>query len=138
MRTIQQSLLAIRKLKSVLEGLEMRFIGASILLVYEGDEEKLLQAFENADAGKVRGDGGEPDVAIVDDEDSEEEEDASVASDAESEVEEICPPITLRMIDFAHTWLVEGEGPDRGVLKGVETLEALVEGRLKALESSQE
>lgn len=114
----------------------MRFIGASILLVYEGDEDKLRQAFEQADAGKVRGDGGEPDVAVVDDEDSEDE--VSVASDADSEVDEICPPITLRMIDFAHTWLVEGEGPDRGVLKGVETLEGLFEGRLKALEASQE
>jgi 1D-myo-inositol-tetrakisphosphate 5-kinase/inositol-polyphosphate multikinase len=133
---VQQSLLAVRKLKSVLETLEMRFVGASILLVYEGDEAKLQEAFDHVDAGKVRGDGAEPDVAIVDDDDDDEddEDDDDERSEASEDQVEICPPITLRMIDFAHTWLVEGEGPDRGVLKGVETLEKLLEGRLITLQ----
>lgn len=114
----------------MLETLEMRFVGASILLVYEGDQAKLQEAFDHVDTGKVRGDGAEPDVAIVDDDEDDEDE----RSEASEDQVEICPPITLRMIDFAHTWLVEGEGPDRGVLKGVETLEKLLEGRLITLQ----
>ena len=41
--------------------------------------------------------------------------------------------MTLKMIDFAHTRLVEGEGPDEGVLKGVRTLRGLVQGRAAAV-----
>lgn len=44
------------------------------------------------------------------------------------------PPFTLRLIDFAHTRLCEGEGPDQGVLKGLETVVRLVEGRIREVE----
>jgi 1D-myo-inositol-tetrakisphosphate 5-kinase/inositol-polyphosphate multikinase len=33
------------------------------------------------------------------------------------------------MIDFAHTGLAEGEGPDEGVLRGLGTLRGLVRAR---------
>lgn len=43
-------------------------------------------------------------------------------------------PFTIRLIDFAHTRLVQGEGKDEGVLRGLWNVVRLLEGRLRELE----
>lgn len=74
---------------------------------------------------------------------------ASSASDASSSVESDEDeegadewsrprPWTVRLIDFAHTSLVQGEGIDHGFLKGLETLLRLTQGRIAELEKSLE
>ncbi|ETW85073.1 hypothetical protein HETIRDRAFT_25122, partial [Heterobasidion irregulare TC 32-1] len=40
------------------------------------------------------------------------------------------PPYIVRLIDFAHTRLKPGEGPDLGVLQGVDTILRLLQGRM--------
>ncbi|ODN80070.1 hypothetical protein L198_07880 [Cryptococcus wingfieldii CBS 7118] len=153
------------RLAQVLGGLEMRFVGSSVLIVYEADGARLEAALDRAEerravralrAASGEGEGeGEMDPmsrrsAFSDDGSScsasfseEEEDDESVEEDLDLDgVREDerrarkCPPLTVKMIDFAHTWLAEGEGPDEGVLKGLKTLRGLVEGRREEVEKA--
>ncbi|KIJ63405.1 hypothetical protein HYDPIDRAFT_92519 [Hydnomerulius pinastri MD-312] len=56
---------------------------------------------------------------------------------AAAALEHEVPPrlYTVSLIDFAHTRVVPGQGPDKGVLKGLDTLIGLVERRKKAVEA---
>ena len=140
------------ELEVVLSRLEARFIGASILIVYEGEPARLESALDRWEAKRAREaliaaaappdrqddideDEDEDDYDEIDDEDSstssDDDEDDRAAADAWRARR--CPPVTLKMIDFAHTRLVEGEGPDEGVLKGVRTLRSLVQGRAETV-----
>jgi 1D-myo-inositol-tetrakisphosphate 5-kinase/inositol-polyphosphate multikinase len=146
------------QLEKVLSQLEIRAVGASILVVYEGDPLRLATAFENYDANRVSravktladdephhhalGDEINPDTD--DDEDDEEEEDDydddldpddldGVKADARRLAK--APPLTFRLIDFAHTWLAQDEGPDKGVLLGIETVRALVKRRMNEVKA---
>jgi 1D-myo-inositol-tetrakisphosphate 5-kinase/inositol-polyphosphate multikinase len=62
----------------------------------------------------------------VSEEDEESEEEDSSDEGSES-------PCVVRLIDFAHTRLKPGEGPDMGLLKGLETLLSLLDGRIASL-----
>lgn len=139
----------------MLSTLEMRFVGTSLLVVYEGDPIRLEAALDREEA-KVQGeseekekrdgersmfsDDGSIDFSDSDsdsDEDDEEEYDSDDELDGKKKDERRaskCPALTLKLIDFAHTWLAQGEGPDEGVLKGLKTFRSLVEGRLEEVE----
>ncbi|WVW79161.1 hypothetical protein I302_101127 [Kwoniella bestiolae CBS 10118] len=130
----------IDRLVSVLSELEIRFVGGSLLIVYEGDPEKLTEASDRYELNKLKAahaegeersafsdDGSNP----SDDDESEEDEDEE---DEEARAARKCPPVRVKMIDFAHTWLAQGEGPDQGVLKGLATLRGLIEGRKREIE----
>ncbi|KAH8084629.1 hypothetical protein HD553DRAFT_296066 [Filobasidium floriforme] len=142
---------SISDLYALLDRLEIRFIGASLLIVYEGDPEALETAWKIVDEeekkdgstgfgllDKVpprrrRANDGAPDHDHERD-DTDDDED----NDADEEEDETRPrPFTARIIDFAHTRLVHGEGKDVGFLKGLETVLRLIEGRLNELESSR-
>ncbi|KIR31055.1 hypothetical protein I352_06589 [Cryptococcus deuterogattii MMRL2647] len=143
--------------------LEMRFVGASLLIVYEGDPVRLEAALDREEKVRVKGksDGkgngnGESERSMFSDDgsidsDSDEDEDDEYDSDEEEGYDSEddpdgkkkderrarkCPALTLKMIDFAHTWLAQGEGPDEGVLKGLRTFRSLVERRLEEVERS--
>jgi 1D-myo-inositol-tetrakisphosphate 5-kinase/inositol-polyphosphate multikinase len=204
---------SISDLYALLDRLEIRFIGASLLIVYEGDPEALETAWKIVDEeGQGRGDGLDefgPDLSGDDESDSASEEEGDMRgeaitagdatpvgkiskpgffsgliggfgaekkdgstgfglldkvpprrrrandgapdhdherddtdddedNDADEEEDETRPrPFTARIIDFAHTRLVHGEGKDVGFLKGLETVLRLIQGRLDELESSQ-
>jgi 1D-myo-inositol-tetrakisphosphate 5-kinase/inositol-polyphosphate multikinase len=191
--------------------LEIRFIGASLLIIYEGDPRQLHNAWHAVDVGESRGDGLEDDEykmdgGVGDDDDEEEdgdldddagkgkpsffshvfgkfgadahgaqgfglldgsppptprrrrsqpthsqpssdhqttnhqdtdeeeeEEDAERIPDADAH-ERAARPFTIRLIDFAHTRLADGEGPDEGVLLGLQTVKELIRGRIGELE----
>lgn len=132
---------------------EIRAVGASLLVVYEGDADRLAASFAYADAKRVSdaaralaGDDEDVDEEDEDDfpngedlsesETDEDSEDDGVKADARRAAR--VPPITVRMIDFAHTWLAEGEGPDEGVLKGLATLRDLVAIRKRQVEEWME
>lgn len=137
----------LEQLAAVLSKLEARFVGASILIIYEGDTERLGDALDRSEAKRARqallaAEAPDEDAYDEDEEEEEEddeiEEDSSTSSDddeddgarADARKARRCPPMTLKLIDFAHTGLVEGEGPDEGVLKGIKTLRDLVKGRM--------
>ena len=84
-------------------------VGASLLIIYEGDRtraEQSLTSFSEEDE---------------DDEDDEDKEDDNDDED-ESNPKRPGPPFVVKLIDFAHTRLAPGEGPDQGVLLGMDTI----------------
>ncbi|KXN91930.1 Inositol polyphosphate multikinase [Leucoagaricus sp. SymC.cos] len=72
----------IQEIRDIFAELELRMVGGSLLIMYEGDW------------GKAR---------------------------------------EVKLIDFAHTKVVPGEGPDKGVLLGMDTVLKLLDGRLESL-----
>lgn len=140
-------------LRQSLSGAHVRMVGGSVLIIYEGDWER---------AAAASGRGGGPGSL----EDMENEEDEGVESDEiEVEVDEQGGIImestpgdtsasssssctdpqprlyTISLIDFAHTRVVPEEGPDQGVLTGMDTLIRLVDCRKRevaALEKSSD
>ena len=139
----------IDRLVSVVENLEMRFIGASVLIVYEGDEKRLASALERYDAhAQVASLNNHTTtlhkaLAAYDSDDEEDEEDGMYSGESSTSSDDDeddgtrvdarrarrCPPVSLRLNDFAHTRLAEGEGPDEGVLLGLKSLVDLVNRR---------
>ncbi|KAG8945042.1 hypothetical protein FRC03_001828 [Tulasnella sp. 419] len=109
----------IAQIRDVLKGIELRMVGGSLLIVWEGEAATLREAIDKA--GSTNADNNKPEAE--DDEDS----DTSTAG--------VGPPLIVKLIDFAHTRLVPGEGPDEGVLLGLETTLKLLEGRIKEVEA---
>jgi len=144
LRSIRRS---VQELRDILNSIELRLIGSSLLIVYEGD-------WDHAEVG-VQWIANHPESVTGDEGERKEEE---ICEDAEGEVEEVegseveseeeeydddeeeegggsdCPCV-VRLIDFAHTRLAPGQGPDLGVLKGLDTLLGLLDGRIAALNS---
>ncbi|EJD06201.1 SAICAR synthase-like protein [Fomitiporia mediterranea MF3/22] len=126
----------IRELRDGLAKTELRMVGGSLLIVYEADWEvdrSLLdvqaqerQGMSEAELANSAGFGAEG---------KKDEEDDGYDSDSDDSEEEERSPYVVKLIDFAHTHLTPGEGPDEGVLKGMDTTISLFEGRIKELET---
>lgn len=128
-------------LETVLQSLEMRFVGASVLIVYEGDHSRLEDALTQWETKIHEEDPLKPleeeddDDDMIESESEDEEEDDLDGTKEDEKMAKECPPVIVKMIDFAHTWIAEGQGVDEGVLKGLATLRALVKGRKVELEA---
>ena len=96
-------------------------VGGSLLIIYESDLERAKQG-----------------IALLEEGVEEEEDDEDEDEDEEDEDENTKPgPACLvRLIDFAHTKVVIGEGPDEGVLLGMETTLKLLDGRIAQIRDS--
>jgi inositol-polyphosphate multikinase len=112
----------VKELRSVIESLEMRLRGSSLLIVYEGDEKRLKEVLE-----KERREASENEPGEALEEEEEEDEDDEESAERFYDV---------RLIDFAHCrGLLEGEsGPDEGILKGLDTLMSLLQGWVDEVE----
>ncbi len=118
----------IRGLRKMLEMEESRMYSASILFVYEGDGEALRKALqeekdrENQGGGKgglvTRDDQG----VEIDGEVNDEEDD-----DNDDEDKELLKVHDIKLIDFAHASWTPGLGPDENALKGVRSVERILE-----------
>ena len=104
----------IAEIREVYASHEIRIVGGSLLIVYEAD-------WTRAEEGISR-------LAMEPKEEDEETEE----SDSEEE-EGNGPPYMVKLIDFAHTRLAPGEGPDEGVLLGLDTMLRLLDGRISQL-----
>ncbi|TFK62475.1 SAICAR synthase-like protein [Pluteus cervinus] len=119
---ILHNLLAdIQEIREVLSKIEMRMAGGSLLIVYEADWER---AEEGIKKFGLTTKGREVDF-------DEEEEEDSDAEDSDENENKVGPPYSVKLIDFAHTFITPGEGPDPGVLVGVDTTLALLKGRIE-------
>lgn len=47
------------------------------------------------------------------------------------------PPFVVKLIDFAHTRILPAQGPDKGVLLGLDTLIRLLDGRIEEVQDLQ-
>ncbi|CAD6563965.1 MAG: hypothetical protein ASARMPRED_002594 [Alectoria sarmentosa] len=143
-KVIRRFIEDLRAVESVIEKEESRMYSASLLFVYEGDQQALQDAFETerniinsldrkvsdgedltSGNGATNGDdlikgngtanGNGTDADVhVDDDDDEKEE-------GEEKSEEIKFPAiqSLKLIDFAHAEWTPGQGPDENILHGI-------------------
>ncbi|KAG6883503.1 hypothetical protein C0993_005803 [Termitomyces sp. T159_Od127] len=87
--------------------LEMRVVGGSLLVMYEADWARAEQA-------------------LLDGIEASEDADNRRAGLGR-------PPYVVKLVDFAHTRIGRGLGPDQGVLLGLDTLLRLLDGRVREL-----
>ena len=124
LRAIYEEIAEIRRVYS---SLEIRMVGASLLIIYEADwtrAEQSLTSFSEEEDEK-----DEDDDIDDDDDDSDDDED-------ESNSKRPGPPFVVKLIDFAHTRLAPGEGPDQSVLIGMDTVLKLLDARLEEIGAS--
>ena len=104
----------IAEIREAIAEVHMRMVGGSLLVVYEADWERVEEGLKCLD----------------EDEESEDEDD-----DDDEEVKRPGPPYIVKVIDFAHTRIVPGEGPDEGVLKGIDTTLDLLDQRIRQVQA---
>ncbi|KAI5119160.1 hypothetical protein M0805_008643 [Coniferiporia weirii] len=135
--TLQGLLAAVRSLRAALAETEVRMVGASLLIVYEADHVRARQALDDiaAAANRVTERDDDDDMLEQDGYEEDDEGDVDPDSGSDSDEENHRPLYTLKLIDFAHTRLVPGSGPDEGVLRGLDTTICLLEGRARQVET---
>ena len=138
-KVIKRFLEDLRAMESVIEKEESRMYSASLLFVYEGDQQTLQDSFateRNIIASLDRkipdGDASTSHIVAMSNDDLPKGDsttddsgiDANVKLDAhddEEDTEEIRFPAVqnLKLIDFAHAEWTPGEGPDENMLHGI-------------------
>lgn len=109
----------IRELESiqyVLENEQSRMYSASVLMVYEADEEALERGLQEEENEQEQ-DGDTLDHEADEDEEGEE-------GDDDDEDDDVVPQKVheVRLIDFAHASWTPGEGPDENSLTGIRNM----------------
>jgi 1D-myo-inositol-tetrakisphosphate 5-kinase/inositol-polyphosphate multikinase len=111
-------------------------IGSSLLIIYEGDWDRAetgVQWLASQPASMSSGEDEGEEEEINEDTEVEVSEEDEESEEEDSSDEGLESPCVVRLIDFAHTRLKPGEGPDVGLLKGLETLLSLLDGRIASL-----
>lgn len=126
-QVLQGILTAVQQIREAVHGAEMRMVGGSILVIYEADWDRLRKCLEEWPKDTDELEDDEADEADADDADG--------SDDAEEVDGKTGPPYLVKLIDFAHTSLREGEGPDEGVLVGLDTVIKLLTGRIDQITS---
>jgi len=121
----------VARLRDVYAALELRIIGGSLLIMYEADwcqaEEGVKRLAKSSNQSQTRqGNGQTPEDGVIVDTDVEGNDDISHTRR---------PPFLVRLVDFAHTRMEPGIGPDEGVLMGLDTTLKLLDGRIQQLVS---
>ncbi|KAH8833211.1 inositol polyphosphate multikinase [Flagelloscypha sp. PMI_526] len=100
----------IKEILTAFEKIEARVVGGSLLIIYEAD---LAQAEDGVNSFYSE---CTPSEIVADDE------------------KKYSPLCQVKMIDFAHTRLVPGQGEDKGVVKGFNSILSLIAGRIEELQ----
>ncbi|KIK65674.1 hypothetical protein GYMLUDRAFT_39177 [Collybiopsis luxurians FD-317 M1] len=147
---------SVNRLRGILAKAELRLIATSLLVVWEGDEHVAQDGVKWMEERMKDQKDGEDSESEDEDEEEEEEDDPNEGEDvpeASVQPDSTSPrststntnskrkphsPCTISLIDFAHTRFVPGQGPDRGVLLGLETFMKLIEGRIGEVEGKFE
>ena len=122
--------------------------GGSILIAYESDWERAEDGLKALDTRTREEDkhiegcqaaaNGRYEDLAHDDEGDDEDTDVEADSDDDgdsNETDESGPLYVVKLIDFAHTRLKPGEGPDESVLVGLDTLVKLLNGRIEQVQN---
>ncbi|PWN29188.1 SAICAR synthase-like protein [Jaminaea rosea] len=105
------------RLIGLMSQLEVRIRGGSLLVVFEGELNALWRRMSERAIPPAKGDEAE---------EKKEGEDQLHDAKTPKERKRSPPLVKLRLIDFAHSRFVPGQGPDEGLLKGLRTLRALL------------
>ncbi|KAJ4472092.1 hypothetical protein J3R30DRAFT_3298872 [Lentinula aciculospora] len=130
LRSIHTSVL---HLHSILKEVEIRIVGGSLLVVWEGDEQRARDGVQWMEEKEARIKERERTRSETDEDGNDDE---YMDSDDDEEDTKPSAPYTLCLIDFAHTRFVPGQGPDVGVLLGLVTFAKLVEGRIREVKEA--
>ena len=127
----------ISRIMTALETVEVTMNGASLLIVYEADWDVAKEGLDY-----VKEYPNEEDDELDDDEDEDEDEgdegdEGEIEEDVDNEDEKVIRrPARIKLIDFAQTRFTREQGPDKGALKGLDTLLHLLDGRIREVEAS--
>lgn len=119
----------LEELKATISNIEMRMVGGSVLIVYEGDWERASKAFSTPSETATTEEDEDDEIEVEIDENGQIVLESIPDEAIEEEEEPEAPLCSLSLIDFAHTRLIDGAGPDEGVLKGIQTMIDLVRQR---------
>jgi 1D-myo-inositol-tetrakisphosphate 5-kinase/inositol-polyphosphate multikinase len=119
----------LEELKATISNIEMRMVGGSVLIVYEGDWERASKAFSTPSETATTEEDEDDEIEVEIDENGQIVLESIPDEAIEEEEEPEAPLCSLSLIDFAHTRLIDGAGPDEGVLKGIQTVIDLVRQR---------
>ncbi|KAJ7818523.1 hypothetical protein B0H14DRAFT_2839255 [Mycena olivaceomarginata] len=108
----------VQDIRDAFAALEMRMVGGSLLILYESDAARAEEGVQ---------------WLLKDDDEEEDDSDDSDDDDDPSKPPKRYTPYDVRLIDFAHTRFVPGQGPDEGVLLGFKTVLALLDERIAAV-----
>lgn len=126
-RTLLPILRGIRKnvqeIRDAVAQVEMRMVGGSLLIIYEANWEKAEEGNKTEAERKAAGL----------DEDEEEDEDSD--EDDEETVKTAGAAYVVKLIDFAHTFILPGRGADESLLTGMDTTLRLLKGRIEEVEA---
>jgi Inositol polyphosphate kinase. len=101
-------------------------VGGSLLVIYEADWDMAEKKFTDFCMAAAEGEEG-----LDGDEESEDDDDDFNDSKKPG------PPYIVKLIDFAHTHITPGQGPDEGVLLGFKTVLQLLDGRIEQIRAQQ-
>ncbi|KAI0307210.1 hypothetical protein B0F90DRAFT_1807864 [Multifurca ochricompacta] len=129
---------SVQEIRDVLSTIELRMVGSSLLIIYEGDWDCAEMGVQwlathseiGGGEGEWRNEGMKGEYMVGDGQDFKEEEEEEEVEDSSEEMEGEDRPCVVRLIDFAHTRLKPGEGPDLGVLRGLQTVLNLLDARI--------
>lgn len=134
----------IAKIRDAVSTVHMRMVGGSLLIIYEADWTIVEEGLQFLTPHIDREDGGMTDNNVRydnddEDEDDEDDEDGDDGDndDDNDDVKRPARPYTVKLIDFAHTRIKPGHGPDEGVLLGLDTVLKLVDGRIAQIRAQQ-
>lgn len=113
----------VAEIRTALSNVHVRMVGASLLIVYEADTERAREGVRLWLQGEGSSEG--------EDDDSDDDDDEANGQTRPG------PPYAVKIIDFAHTRLKPGQGPDEGVLKGLDTVLRLLDGRIEQVKGLQ-
>ncbi|KAL7413772.1 hypothetical protein BDY24DRAFT_388111 [Mrakia frigida] len=140
LQVLEDILLSLREISEALSATEGRFVGMSLLIVYEGDETVLREALA-AEAEAILNEDADDDGESSGSEENWGEgggEDGDGLGDGAGSAKgkgERKGTTLVKLIDFAHSRAAKGEGRDEGVIMGMETSIRLLEGRLAEVQA---
>lgn len=133
----------IADVRDTLSEIHLRMVGTSVLIVYEADwaraeegvkalelEMREREEDENENDSKAKAEA-EAEAEISEDDGEGDDEDEDYDVDDDDDMEGPTLPYTVKLIDFAHTRIKPGHGPDEGVLLGLDTILKLLDGRIE-------
>ncbi|KAK4057215.1 hypothetical protein OIO90_001710 [Microbotryomycetes sp. JL221] len=113
----------LQQFQELLQQVEVRVRGSSLLIVIEGDPDTLKQTLERLNAKSPSSSANHARCQSPEQERGEEEDDEE--SELEDEQGNVKPsaliPFEVKWIDFAHARLAPGEGVDGGLILGVKS-----------------
>ncbi|TCD66411.1 hypothetical protein EIP91_001402 [Steccherinum ochraceum] len=112
----------VEEIRDAVAEVEMRMVGGSLLVIYEADWERAAEGIRREEEGED-----------LDDEEDEEEEDEEEDGEKEKKVRRA---YVVKLIDFAHTFILAGRGPDQSLLTGLDNAVVLLKGRIEEVEKT--